>query len=171
MRPFQEPEAATIAYRARKLLKSGQITHHQFCVLDALLYGERRKNDAKVIIAYSRIQRIAHVCRDTVAKAIARLQEVGLFRVEKRRLLVLWTNGGKAWRQLANAYVFASPHRESVSRGEKIQSTKILVLPPETLPPAGSAQEALAAVARRMEERLRRPRERIGTSDSHQIES
>ena len=98
--------AAHVASRARKLLRARRLTPHDYAVLDALLWAARKPGTDTAVAAYSRLQRLAAVARSTVAKAVARLAELGLVNRLKRRVLVLWNNGGRQWRQLSNAYRF-----------------------------------------------------------------
>jgi DNA-binding transcriptional MocR family regulator len=144
-------QAAEIAYRARKLLRAGRITHHAYAVLDALLWGSRQKGADSAAVSYSRLQQLAHVARATVAKAIAQLEATGLLQRQKRRVLVLWANGGRAWRQLPNVYRLLAGNREFTARPE-IQSTKIQAL---AEPPIAAVKAAREALNKRREAVLR----------------
>jgi hypothetical protein len=73
------------------------------------------------------------------------LVALGLVQRIKRRVLVLWHNGGRAWRQLANEYRFL--HCEFTGQGES-QQERIQIL---SLAPSSTEQRAAEAalVARR----------------------
>jgi hypothetical protein len=158
---LSENQAADLAYEVRRRLTAGEIDTYDFAVFDALLWGARQKGCDRVRVAYSRLQKLAHVCRDKLAKSIAKLAKLGLFQVVKSRVLVLMENGGKTWKQLANIYVFSAIRRESVRRTEKIQHTKILREDGFGKPVDNSAAGEHPALAERrmaMEGRLRWPK-------------
>jgi Mn-dependent DtxR family transcriptional regulator len=71
-------------------------------VLNALLWGARERGADQAITSYDRIGELAHLARGTAGQAIERLEALGLVQRIKRRVLVLWNNGGRKWRQLAN---------------------------------------------------------------------
>ena len=62
-------DAGFIAGRARRLLGLGRITHHQYALLDALLWSFRQMGRASVRVAYSQLQEAAHMARSTVAES------------------------------------------------------------------------------------------------------
>jgi DNA-binding MarR family transcriptional regulator len=151
-------QAAEIASRARKLLRAGRLTHRSYAVLDALLWSSRERGADSAVASYSRLQKLAHVARGTVAKAIAELTALGLIQRVKRRVLVLWHNGGRAWRQMSNAYrLIAAPRCEFTPQTDS-QQTKILNLMEPTTREQREAAEALAERRRRVEEALREGR-------------
>jgi hypothetical protein len=151
---FSPKQAADIAWQARKLLRLGLLTHHAWVVLDAILFGARPKGQDTAIVSYTEIQRLAHVSRQTASDAVADLARLGLLKITKRRILVLWNNGGRAWRQLKNAYVFSAIRCESTGRTEKTQ-LRILYLNDAPIESQRAAQAALDARRRAMEDRLR----------------
>ncbi len=145
-------QAAEIAGRARRLMRAGRLSHHAYAVLDALLWGARDRGADRAVASYGRLQQLAGVARATVAKAIAALARLGLIRVMKRRVLVLWNNGGRAWRQLANAYQLMTADRE-FTRQTDSQQTKILhTAEMVTTAEQRQAQAALAERRRRFTE-------------------
>jgi hypothetical protein len=99
-------DAAAIARRARKLLRAGRLTHRQLALLDTLLWSCRTHSTATACASYSVLQRLAHLARATIAEGLRVLEQLGLIRRIKRRVLVLWHNGGRAWRQLPSEYHF-----------------------------------------------------------------
>jgi hypothetical protein len=111
-------QAGAVAKRARKLLRRGLITHRQLALLDCLLWSCRRPDTGAIVVSYSALQRLAHVARATVAAGLRRLEELGLLSRVKRRVRVLWANGGQQSRQAASAYVLhvPDPHSEFSAR-------------------------------------------------------
>ncbi|MBV8614933.1 MAG: hypothetical protein JOY66_14380 [Acetobacteraceae bacterium] len=106
-------QAGAIAKRARKLLRRGLITHRQLALLDCLLWSCRRPDTGAIVVSYTALQRLAHVARATVAAGLRRLEELGLLSRVKRRVRVLWANGGQQSRQAASAYVLHAPDPHS----------------------------------------------------------
>ena len=143
---FMSPsQAAHIAKRARKLLRSGELTHHQIAVLDSLLWDLRKHGSDKVTATYRGLQKMARVCRQTVAEAIAAFVRLGLLRKFKMKVLVLWANGGRKWQQQPNSYQFCC---ESTERTE-YPKDRILILNSADDADAKAAQQGLAAIAAR----------------------
>lgn len=62
--------AAYIAKRARKLLRSGDLTHHQVTILEAMLWDARSPGADRVIVSYAGLQKLARACRQTIADAV-----------------------------------------------------------------------------------------------------
>lgn len=155
--PYQSPttispaQVRDIARKARKLLRKGELSSHAYAVLDALLWVGRAPGQVSVTAAYSRIQKLAHVCRATAVKAVKALIGAGLIRKVKSRDLILWFNGGRKWRQRPNIYVLRC---ESTPRPEyQDQITNIVQIGPSTAE-ARAAQAALAAIAQRRQASL-----------------
>ncbi len=101
-------QAAALARRLRKLLRAGEITHAQHSLADALLWTCRAPGSAMLSVSYSRLQRLAHVSRDTVARGIARLVELGVVRKTRRRVRLGWAS-----RQVTNLYELLATATES----------------------------------------------------------
>jgi hypothetical protein len=101
-------QAGTIARRARKLLQDGQITHHQFALLETLLWRCRKAGQAVVCASYSSLQRLGHIARETVWAGLARLEELGLVQKVNRRVKIGWVS-----RQATNTYLVLAPATES----------------------------------------------------------
>jgi hypothetical protein len=99
-----DADRTAIARRARKLLRAGRLTHCQAVLLDTLLWCCRPHGQAAACASYSVLQRMAHLARATIADGLRMLEQLGLIRRVKRRVLVLWHNGGRAWRQLPSEY-------------------------------------------------------------------
>lgn len=104
-------QAAALARRLRQLLRAGEITHAQHSLADALLWACRAPGSAMLSVSYSRLQRLAHVSRDTVARGIARLVELGVVRKTRRRVRLGWAS-----RQVTNLYEMLAPATESDAR-------------------------------------------------------
>ena len=135
------PDAGRIATRARKLLRRGQITHRQHAILDCLLWSCRAPGRASCRVSYTRLCRLAHVSRETIAGAIRRLARLGLIRKIRHRITVVWVNGGRATRQAVNEYQLL-PHTEF---GQATVHRELEI--PEITPAAvRTAQEALKAI-------------------------
>jgi len=105
-------EAGAIAKRARKLLRKGRLTAKEFVILDTLLWSCRRHGEAAATVSYSALQKLAHVARDTIAKGLRKLAQLGLLQAIKRRVRVVW-GGGTASRQATSSYVLIAPTTES----------------------------------------------------------
>ena len=138
-------QAGAIAKRARKLLRRGLITHRQLALLDCLLWSCRRPDTGAVVVSYTALQRLAHVARATVAAGLRRLEELGLLSRVKRRVRVVWANGGQQSRQAASAYVLRVPAGNcEFSARTVIQGQKTLIIEGHDGAAVRSAQEALA---------------------------
>jgi hypothetical protein len=135
-------QAAEIAGRARRLLRAGRLTHHDYAVLDGMLWCSRKPGADSTIASYTRLQKLANVARATVAGAIGRLVALGLVQRVKRRVLVLWHNGGRAWRQLANEYRF---HCEFSARSDSEKKEFSISLAEPSSTEQRAAEAALAA--------------------------
>jgi len=143
---FLSPSAAAhIAKRARKLHRLGLITHAQMAVLDVLLWDMRKPGSDTTTVTYNGLCKLAAVCRQTVADAVAAFERLGLLRRIKCKVLVLWANNGRKWRQQANEYVFTRCESGAQTEYPK-EEIRIHILQPS---PAETreAQARLAAVA------------------------
>jgi hypothetical protein len=136
--------AAYIAKRARKLLRSGELTHHQIAILEAMLWDARRPGANRVVVSYTGLQKLARTCRQTIAGAIAAFERLGLVRRIKHKVLVLWANGGRQWQQRPNEYEFCCESGEQTQYPKEV--IQILISEP-AVREAKAAQERLAAVA------------------------
>jgi hypothetical protein len=136
--------AAYISKRARRLLRNGDLTHHQIAVLDAMLWDARRPGADRVVVSYSGLQKLARVCRQTIADAVAAFERLGLVRKLKRKVLVLWNNGGRKWQQRANEYAFCCGSTEPTEYTKQV--IQISILQPAAIE-AKAAREGLASIA------------------------
>ena len=143
-------EAAATAKRGRKLLRRGELTHHQLVLLDCFLWSCRRPGTGAVVVSYTALQRLAHMARETVARGVAALERAGLLSRIKRRVRIAWHQGGVRVRQLANAYRLHPPrgYDHCEFGGATVnQSQAIEVLLSDDLEAAKAARAALTAVA------------------------
>lgn len=97
-------QAGALVRRARTMLRAGDITHHQFALLDCMVWSCRAPGSDRLCASYSKLQRLAHMARDTIARGISRLESLGLIRRVKQRVMVRW-GLGIASRQATNGYV------------------------------------------------------------------
>ena len=145
-------EAGAIAVRARKLLRLRLMTHHQFALLDALLWSCRTSGRATARVSYGQLQTTAGMARATVAAGLAALEQLGLLQRTKHRVMVIGANGGRVWKQLTSSYrlLIEAISREFSARTDSQIRDHIHVV--EAVPgrAAQSAQEALKRVAERM---------------------
>jgi hypothetical protein len=138
-------QAGAIAKRARKLLRRGLLTHRQHALLDCLLWSCRRPDTGAVVVSYSALQRLARVARATVAAGLRRLEELGLLSRVRRRVRVLWANGGQQSRQATSAYVLHAPAGDcEFSARTVIQGQETLIMEGHDSTAIRAAQEALA---------------------------
>src|SRR5690348_11589000 len=105
-------DACRIAQRARRLVRSGRLSHTAFCVLDNLLWACRPKNASHAVVSYTGLARLAHLAKATISRAIVTLEALRLITKVRRRILVPWHQGGSQCRQLANLYQFQPRHCE-----------------------------------------------------------
>jgi len=136
-------QAAHISSRGRKLQRTGQLTPHTALVLENLLWSARERGSDRVIASYSWIQKLANVCRQTVANAIEALVRLGLLRKVKHKTLALWANGGRQWRQRPNEYVFCCESARQTEYPKEV----IQIL--NTDPGSAEIRSAQAALAER----------------------
>lgn len=140
-------QAYALAYRARHLLKAEELTHHQYALLDCLLWSCRPKGSNRLSVSYSRLQKLAHMARDTVWKGLARLEELGLLHRVKQRVKVRW-GLGLATRQATNIYVLDTESAERPAYIEQVTSLP-LKAPPVAAPARKSAlEQALESLGR-----------------------
>lgn len=122
-------QAAALARRCRLLLRAGQLTHAQHSIADTLLWSCRAPGTPMVSVSYSRLQRLAHASRDSVVRAIRRLEELGLLRKTKRRVRIGWAS-----RQVTNLYELLAPtesdgrpvHREQEKPPTVVRASPLL---------------------------------------------
>jgi hypothetical protein len=104
-----DAEAGAIAHRGRKLLRRGLLTHRQLVLLECLLWSCRSPATGAIVVSYTALQRLAHMARETIAGGLRVLERLGLLTRVKRRVRLLWHQGGQQVRQLTNAYVLHPP--------------------------------------------------------------
>ncbi len=88
-------DAAAIAKRDRKLMRAGRITHNQWAVLDCILWSCRNLTTGAIVVSFSGLQKLANVGRATVAGAVKVLERLRVLRRIKRRVRVVWHQGGQ----------------------------------------------------------------------------
>jgi hypothetical protein len=125
---FAPAEAAAIAKRGRKLMRAGRITHKQWAVLDRLLWSCRNPTSGAIVVSFSGLQKLAKVGRATAAGAVKVLERLRVLSRIKRRILVVWHQGGQQSRQATNAYVLHPPRHseftvEPYFRGIELKSS------------------------------------------------
>jgi hypothetical protein len=135
-------QAAHVASRGRKLLRAGRITHAQFAILDSMLWSGRDRSSDTATISYDGIMKLAHCCRSTVAKTITRLVALGVVQKTKRKVLAIWNNGGRQWKQLPNQYRLI--HCESVGQTDSKQEVIKTVRVEPNSATVKAAQDALS---------------------------
>jgi DNA-binding transcriptional MocR family regulator len=149
-------ECGAVAKRGRKLLRRGLLTHRQLVLLDALLWSCRSPTTGALVVSYSVLQRLTHMARETVARAVQRLEELGLLSRIKRRIRESWHNGGTRTRQATNAYLLHPPPADhSESSGATVdRQLEILYVQVPTSAAQKSAREALRRMRKAAEKRL-----------------
>jgi len=142
--------AGEVMRRARILLRAGELTPHQFCLLDCLMWRCRPPGSDRCTVSLRRIADLTRRAKDTVVAAMARFEALGIVRKVKRRVLVAW-GGAVASRQATNTYVFLTPSTESTAATVYREQEKIQMLRSIPAPSAdvAAARAALAAIARR----------------------
>ena len=70
VRRLSPAEAGAIAWRARKLLRRGDLTHRELALLDCLLWSCRNPATGALVVSYSALQRLARISRGTIAGGI-----------------------------------------------------------------------------------------------------
>ena len=140
-------DAGAIAGRARKLLRAGEITHHQLALIDALLWTCRRAGIATARVSYSQLQVAAHLARSTIAAGLKALERLGLIQRTRHRVVATGANGGRVWRQLSNVYRLVVNPREFVARADSKTQDSFKVLELVSYDEVRAAQEALRRIA------------------------
>jgi hypothetical protein len=136
--------AAHLSKQARKLHRSGALTHAQLIIFDTLLWDARKPGSDRTTVSYTGLQKLARVCRQSVADAISAFERLGLLRRIKLKVLVLWANGGRKWQQRPNEYVFCCESTYETQYPK--QEIQIKRIEPEYRE-STQAQEGLAAIA------------------------
>jgi hypothetical protein len=156
-------QAGAYAHRLRVLLRAGEITHHQYALADCLLWSCRRPGAAQTSVSYSRLSRLAHLARATVAAGLRRLEALGLLRKTKRRLRVRWALG-VASRQATNLYeLIVQPGTEFTPRPVLREQENPSLPTVVTRPPDHPLEIAL----RRLQDRLLTRRSVVITTSAH----
>lgn len=145
VRRLTPSDAAAIAKRARALLRAGRITHRQLALVDCLLWSCRSPVTGAISASYTALQRLVHVSRGTIAAALRTLQELGVLTRIKRRVRVVWHQGGTATRQATSGYVLHPPAAHTESAGRTVIQTMETIK--ET--PTALIRDAQAALERR----------------------
>ena len=148
-------EAGAIAARARKLLRLRRLTHHQYALLDALLWSCRTAGQATARVSYGQLQAAARMARATVASSLAALERLGLVQRQRHRVLAIGANGQRIWRQMVSSYRLLAAHSVEFrgrpdSKPQENQTVKVTA----SEPAQADAKRALGRVAHDMEARL-----------------
>ena len=143
-------DAGELIRRGRKMLRRGLLSHRHLVLLDCLLWSARKPGAGEAVASYSTLQRLAHLSRETIARGLRRLGQLGLMQTIKRRVRVPW-GGRLASRQTTSAYRFRSSATE-FGAATVIQEMKIYPLAPIAV--VRDAQAALAERRRAIEERM-----------------
>jgi hypothetical protein len=137
-------KAAHLAKQARKLHRAGALTHAQLVIFDTILWDARKPGSDRAVVSYTGLQKLARVCRQTIADAVSAFERLGLLRRIKLKVLVLWANGGKKWRQCPNEYAFCCESGEQTQYPkQEIQIKHLEPVPSE----AKQARQGLAEIA------------------------
>lgn len=97
-------QAGEIMRQARAALRRGLITHHEFVLLDCLLWSCRPPGGPVAVMSYTGLQRLARMARATVWRGLRRLEELGVITRRRRRMRVGWAS-----LQATSAYGFHAP--------------------------------------------------------------
>jgi hypothetical protein len=149
-------EAAAIAKRGRKLMRAGRITHKQWAVLDCLLWSCRNPTSGAIVVSFSGLQKLVKVGRATAAGAVKVLERLRVLSRIKRRIRVVWHQGGQQSRQATNAYVLHPPRHSEFSSRTVFQGdrTEILYLRQQAPADLAAAEAALAQRRKTIQARL-----------------
>jgi len=148
-------DAVRIAQRARRLVRSGRLSHTAYVVLDNLLWSCRPKNASHAVVSYNGLARLAHLAKATITRAIVTLEALRLITKVRRRALFPWACGGQQARNLANKYILLVPTAHEFTRQPIIQSESIyLSVPAVSQYSIEAAKAALASRRRDIESRL-----------------
>lgn len=112
MNPEQVGAVMRFAGRA---LEVGTMTAKAHALLHAMIFRCRAPGCALLSASYPKLMKMAHSARDTVAKCLAQLEQLGVLRRTKTRVRVAWL-GGTASRQGTNTYEILVPHTASGSQ-------------------------------------------------------
>ena len=143
-------DAGELIRRGRKMLRKGLLTHRELVLLDCLVWSARKPGAGEAVASYSTLQRLARLSRETIAKGLRRLGQLGLVKTVKRRVRVVW-GGRTASRQATSLYRF-QPTPTEFGAATVIQETKIYPLAATTEQRA--AESALAERRREVEIRM-----------------
>jgi hypothetical protein len=142
-------DAAAIAKRGRKLMRAGRITHKQWAVLDCILWSCRNLTTGAIVVSFSGLQKLTNVGRATVAGAVKVLERLRVLRRIKRRVRVVWHQGGQQSRQATSAYVLHPPRHSEFSSRTVFQGDRTEILYLQQQAPADLAAAAAALAQRR----------------------
>lgn len=128
------------------MLRAKLITHRQLVLVDALLWSCRGKGRGEASASYSALQRLTRMARSTIAEGLRVLQRLRVLTIVKRRVRLVWHQGGARSLQAVSIYILhptTAPHTESnhwtVSQGDRIE---ILTVQPSNTA-IRAAQDAL----------------------------
>ncbi len=115
--PMPRKAAALIYRKAVKWNGSGKLTgrhggligSHVLLVLHTLIFDFLNHTTGRLDPSYKAIQRKTRLCHQTVAKALARLKELGILNWQKRCVPDHNERGGFILRQISNAYAILPP--------------------------------------------------------------
>jgi DNA-binding Lrp family transcriptional regulator len=139
-------QAGRIAAHGRRLLRQGDITHREQSLLEVLLWQCRA--------SYTRLSDLARVSRDTVARGIRKLEDLGVIRKTKTWLRVRWMLG-VARRQGVNLYELIEP-AVTESDNQTVNKALRILVACEPTKEALKAQKALEDIRLRREWVLKR---------------
>lgn len=87
----------------------GLVGSHVLLVLHTLVFDFLNHATGRLDPSYKAIQRKTRLCHETVAKALARLKQLGILNWEKRAVPDHDKRGGFILRQITNAYAILPP--------------------------------------------------------------
>jgi DNA-binding Lrp family transcriptional regulator len=147
-------QAGRIAAHGRRLLRQGDITHREQSLLEVLLWQCRGHGSAIARASYTRLSDLARVSRDTVARGIRKLEDLGVIRKTKTWLRVRWMLG-VARRQGVNLYELIEP-AVTESDNQTVNKALRILVACEPTKEALKAQKALEDIRLRREWVLKR---------------
>jgi hypothetical protein len=116
-------DAVRIAQRARRLVRSGRLSHTAYVVLDNLLWSCRPKNASHAVVSYNGLARLAHLAKATITRAIVTLEALRLItKVRTAGLIPLgvWRSAGQEFgQQIAFALYYGLPSELMGGRHEQ----------------------------------------------------
>jgi hypothetical protein len=148
MHTLSPAQAGQLATRGRQLLRRRVITPHQYALLDAVLWAARKPGSATLLASMTVLARLAGQGRRTVARGLARLEELGLLARIRRRVRVPW-GGSIASRVVANGYVLQPLATECQSGTASKQPPLRISLMEAPIGAVMAAQQALKELAKR----------------------